>query len=367
MSQYDDASGSPLFQRMERHRRRSGRLRDDKIQVAHGGGGKAMQDLIDDLVVRELGRDNTLLETREDQARLPLAELTARGDRLAFTTDSYVVSPLEFPGGDIGKLAVNGTVNDLAVGGATPLYLSCGLIIEEGLPVAQLRRILQSMNRAATAAGVHIVTGDTKVVAHGAADGLFINTAGVGVIPAEHASSSAKVQPDDVLLVNGFLGDHGAAILVARGELQLDTDIPSDCAALHTLSAALQAEVEVHAMRDVTRGGLAAVLNELALASEVGVVVEEHTLPVRPEVRGFCEVLGLDPVHLANEGKLVVAVPANQAERALQIMRAHPLGEHAALIARCRAEPPGIVTLDTGFGGERVLDVLVGEQLPRIC
>ena len=363
----ETGSNHPLFQRIEKHRRRSGRLRDDKIQVAHGGGGKAMQDLIDDLIVRELGRDNPKLETREDQARIDLAGLAAHGDRLAFTTDSYVVSPIEFPGGDIGKLAVNGTINDLAVAGAKPLYLSCGLIIEEGLEVETLRRILRSMNQAAQDAGVAIVTGDTKVVAHGAADKLFINTAGVGVVPKGHQSSSARVRSDDVLLVNGMLGDHGAAILVARGELQLDTDIPSDCAALNTLVDALTAKVDVHAMRDVTRGGLSAVLNELALASEIGVVVQESALPVRPEVRGFCEVLGLDPVHLANEGKLVVAVPASQADEALAIMRSHPLGEHAALIARCRAEPPGVVTLDTGFGGERILDMMVGEQLPRIC
>ncbi|MEO0326430.1 MAG: hydrogenase expression/formation protein HypE, partial [Myxococcota bacterium] len=295
---------------MEKHRRRAGRVRDDVVVLAHGGGGKAMQDLIDDLVVRELGRDNALLETREDQARLPLEALTALGDRLAFTTDSYVVSPLEFPGADIGKLAVNGTVNDLAVGGATPLYLSCGLILEEGLPIATLRRILRSMGHAAHEAGVSIVTGDTKVVARGAADGCFINTAGVGVIPEGRDVSSGKVEEEDVILVNGYLGDHGAAILVARGELQLESDIPSDCAALHTLTEALASAVDVHAMRDVTRGGLAAVLNELALGSEVGIVVDEHALPVRTEVKGFCEVLGLDPIHLANEGKLAVAVPA---------------------------------------------------------
>ncbi|MEM1417656.1 MAG: hydrogenase expression/formation protein HypE [Myxococcota bacterium] len=358
---------SPLFERMEKHRRRAGRVRDDVVVLAHGGGGKAMQDLIDDLIVRELGRDNPGLETREDQARLPLAAMAGAGDRLAFTTDSYVVSPLEFPGADIGTLAVNGTINDLAVGGATPLYLSCGLILEEGLPIATLRRILRSMGAAAKAAGVSIVTGDTKVVARGAADGLFINTAGVGVIPEGRNISSSAVREDDVILVNGFLGDHGAAILVARGELQLDSDIPSDCAALNGLTAALTEAVDVHAMRDVTRGGLAAVLNELALGSEVGIVVDEHALPVRTEVKGFCEVLGLDPIHLANEGKLAVAVPSSQAAKALEVMRAHPLGAQAAIIGQCRAEPPGVVTLDTGFGGERILDVLVGEQLPRIC
>ncbi|MCA9549068.1 MAG: hydrogenase expression/formation protein HypE [Myxococcales bacterium] len=324
-----------------------------------------MRDLIDDLVVGELA--NPGLEVDEDQARFPLAELTARGDKLAFTTDSYVVTPLEFPGADIGKLAVNGTVNDLAVGGATPLYLSCGLVIEEGLEVATLRRILKSMGEAAKAAGVKIVTGDTKVVARGAADKLFINTAGVGVVRPGVEVSSRNVRPDDVLIVNGNLGDHGAAILVARGELKLDTEIPSDCAALNALIEALTEAVEVHAMRDVTRGGLAAVVNELALASEVGVVVDASAIPVRAEVAGFCEILGLDPVHLANEGKVVAAVPAAQADKALEVMRAHPLGRDARVIARCRAEPPGVVTMDTGFGGERILDMLVGEPLPRIC
>jgi hydrogenase expression/formation protein HypE len=355
----------PLFQRIEQRRRRAGRVRDEVIVLAHGGGGKAMRDLIDDLVVGSLA--NPGLEVDEDQARFPLAELTARGDKLAFTTDSYVVTPLEFPGADIGKLAVNGTVNDLAVGGATPLYLSCSLVIEEGLEVATLRRILRSMGDAARAAGVQIVTGDTKVVARGAADKLFINTAGVGVVRRGLDVSSRNVRPDDVLIVNGNLGDHGAAILVARGELKLDTEIPSDCAALHGLIEALTDAVEVHAMRDVTRGGLAAVVNELALASEVGVVVDAAAIPVRPEVAGFCEILGLDPVHLANEGKVVAAVPAAQAEAALAVMRAHPLGRDASLIARCRAAPPGVVTIDTGFGGERILDMLVGEPLPRIC
>lgn len=361
MSVADD----PLFARVERFRRRAGRVRSERIESAHGGGGKAMRDLIDDLVVGELGGRG--LQDREDQARFELDALTSQGDRLAFTTDTYVVTPLEFPGGDIGKLAVNGTVNDLAVGGARPLYLSCGLVIEEGLEVAVLRRVLRSMARAAESAGVAIVTGDTKVVPRGAADRLFINTAGVGVVPKGVDVASHRIRSDDVLLVNGYLGEHGAAILVARGELQLETHIPSDCAALHELTAALLAEVDVHAMRDVTRGGLAAVLNELALASEVGMVVDAGAIPVRTEVAGFCEILGLDPVHLANEGKLVCAVPAAQAERALRILRAHPLGENAAVIARCRAEPPGLVTVDTGFGGERILDMLVGEPLPRIC
>ncbi|MEM7675155.1 MAG: hydrogenase expression/formation protein HypE [Myxococcota bacterium] len=355
----------PLFRRIEQRRRKAGRVREDVVVQAHGGGGKAMRDLIDDLIVRELG--NPELQVDDDQARFSMAALGEYGDRLAFTTDTYVVTPLEFPGADIGKLAVNGTINDLAVGGAHPLYLSCGLVIEEGLDVAVLRRVLRSMAGAAKGAGVAIATGDTKVVPRGAADKLFINTTGIGVIPEGLEVASHRIQPDDVIIVNGVLGDHGAAILVARGELKLDTDIPSDCAALHELAQTLTTEIDVRAMRDVTRGGLAAVLNELALASEVGMVVDAAAIPVRPEVAGFCEILGLEPVHLANEGKLVAAVPATQAEQALAVMRSHPLGVEAAVVARCRPTPPGVVTIDTGFGGERIFDMLVGEPLPRIC
>lgn len=363
MSQGNNPEAHPLFQRIEKHRRRGGRLRGEVITLAHGGGGKAMRDLIDDLVVRELGKP----EVDEDQARFSLSELSARGDRLAFTTDGYVLTPLELPGATIGTVAVHGTINDLAVGGAIPLYISCGLIIEEGLEIETLRRILRSMGEAAKAAGVRIVTGDTKVVPKGAADGLFIHTSGVGVIPEGIQLSSAKVQADDVMIVSGRLGDHGAAVLVGRGELKLDTVIPSDSAPLNGLAQALLAAVPVHAMRDVTRGGLAAVLNELALASEVGMLVDGPEIPVRPEVAGFCEILGLDPVHLANEGRLVAAVPASHADAALEVLRAHPLGEHATVVARCRPSPPGVVTIDTGFGGERVLDMLVGDPLPRIC
>ncbi len=352
----------PLFRRVERFRRRAGRVREEVVVMAHGGGGKAMRDLIDDLVVGELGT-----EALEDQARFGLDALREKGDRLAFTTDTYVVSPLFFPGGDIGALAVNGTINDLAVSGAQPVALSCGLVLEEGLPIETLRRVLASMRRAADAAGVRVVTGDTKVVPRGMADKLFVNTAGIGVIPAGVSISSRAMKPGDRLLVNGFLGDHGAAILVARGELALQTDIPSDTAALHDLVAALVAEVPVHAMRDVTRGGLSAVVNELALASEVGVCISARALPVRPEVAGLTQLLGLDPVHLANEGKIVFAVPEAHAGRALEILRAHPKGKDGAIIGACRASPPGVVTLDTGFGGERVLDMLTGEPLPRIC
>jgi hydrogenase expression/formation protein HypE len=323
-----------------------------------------MRDLIDDVIVSAFGLDRASLQ--DDQARLALAPLVAAGDRLAFTTDSYVVTPLFFRGADIGKLAVNGTVNDLAVSGAKPLYLSCGLVIEEGLRLDVLRRVLASMAEAARAAGVAIVTGDTKVVPRGQCDQLFINTAGIGVIPTTRNPHAQGIEPGDVLLVNGTLGDHAAAILLARGELQLTSEIASDCAALHGLIDSVCREVDVHAMRDITRGGLSAVLNELALASEVALVVDEAALPVRNEVRGLCELLGFDPVHMANEGKLVMAVAEADAQRALALMREHPLGQDAAIIARARDTLPGMVTLQTALG-ERILDMLVGEPVPRIC
>jgi hydrogenase expression/formation protein HypE len=353
----------PPVERIERHRRRDGKVRDDVVTQAHGGGGKAMADLIDDVILGAFEG----LDADEDQARIPLAELAAGGDRLAFTTDSYVVKPLFFPGADIGKLAVHGTVNDLAVSGARPLYLSCALVLEEGLPIATLRAVLASMASAAKEAGVRIVTGDTKVVERGAADGMYVNTAGVGVIPRGVAPSARAVQPGDVLITNGFLGDHGAAIVVARGDLQLEAKIESDSQPLHDLVAALVTEVPVRAMRDATRGGMAAVLNEWALASNVGIHLDATALPVRPAVRGLCEVLGFDPLHLANEGKLVAAVPAEHAARALELMRAHPRGSDAAIIGRGRADPRGVVTMSTGFGGERIVSIPAGEQLPRIC
>jgi hydrogenase expression/formation protein HypE len=355
----------PLFQRVERHRRRTGKVRGSVVTMAHGGGGKAMQDLLDDVVLGAF--DNPSLDLDEDQARFSLAELAAGGDRLAFTTDTYVVKPLFFPGADIGKLAVHGTVNDLAMAGARPLYLSCALVLEEGLPLATLRAVLRSMAEAAAESGVRIVTGDTKVVERGAADGLYVNTSGIGVIPRGVAPSVHALQPGDVLLASGFLGDHGAAVVVARGDLKLDAEIQSDSQPLHDLVAALVAEIPVRALRDPTRGGVAAVLNEWALTAEVGVALDGPALPVRPAVRGLCEVLGFDPLHLANEGKLIAAVPPEHAARALEILRAHPRGRDAAIIGRCRAEPRGLVTLSTGFGGERIVTLPLGEQLPRIC
>ena len=346
--------------------RNGNKVRDTTITLAHGGGGKAMHDLIEEVFVARF--DNPALNVLEDQARFPIAELAAHGDRLAFSTDSYVVHPLFFPGGDIGCLAVNGTVNDLAMSGARPLYLSCSVIIEEGLPVAVLRRVAESMRRAAAAAGVLIVTGDTKVVNRGAADKLFINTAGIGVIPTGIEIAARRAEVGDVLLVNGSIGDHGVAILQARGDLALEVSIESDSQPLHGLvQAMLAACPEIHCLRDATRGGLATVLNEFALAANVCMRIDEASIPVRDEVRGVCAILGLDPLYFANEGKLLAVVPRPRATAVLAAMRGHAAGQHAAQIGEVSASPQGIVILRTGFGGERIVDTLVGEQLPRIC
>jgi hydrogenase expression/formation protein HypE len=304
----------------------------------------------------------------EDQARLDLASLTSLGDRLALTTDSYVVDPLFFPGSDIGALAVNGTVNDLAVSGAIPLYLTCSVILEEGLPIETLRKVARSMQAAAMQAGVQIVTGDTKVVPRGAADKLFINTAGIGVIRENISPEAKNIQPDDVILINGYLGNHGAAIFVAREDLAMTTTIESDCQPLNGLiEAILQVCPEVRAMRDATRGGLATVLNEFAQSAGVGIRINEDVLPIQEEVAGLCELLGLDPLYLANEGKLVVVVPRSRAKIVLQTMQNHPLGKESQMIGEAIAHPPGIVLLKTAFGTERILDMLSGDQLPRIC
>jgi len=342
---------------------RSSRLRGSRVTMAHGGGGKAMRDLIEEVftdVFRPPGD--------EDQARLTSAALAEPGARLAFTTDSFVVSPPVFPGGDIGRIAVCGTVNDLAVGGARPLWLSAAFIIEEGCEFDLLRRIVASMQDEAGKAGLRIVTGDTKVVERGAADKVFVTTSGIGVIPPRRDLQAGNICPGDVALVNGVLGDHGATILAARGDMALGTDIRSDCQSLDTLiEAVLAAAPDTRAARDATRGGLASALNEMAAAAGVGVEIAEDTLPLRPEVRGVCEVLGLDPLYLANEGTLVLFVPEAQADAALAAMRATPAGRHAARIGQAQAGPPGRVTMTTLFGGTRLVDTLVGEQLPRIC
>lgn len=336
------------------------------ITLAHGAGGKAMRDLIDEIFVQ--GFNNPELAALEDQARFDLNTLAAQGNRLALTTDSYVVDPLFFPGGDIGKLAVTGTVNDLAMSGAVPLYLTCGMILEEGFAIDDLIKIVASMKATADAAGVKIVTGDTKVVHKGAADKCFINTAGVGTIPEGVDISASHAQVGDKIIINGFIGDHGAAIVDARGELALESTILSDCQPLNDLvQTMLKTCPTIHCLRDATRGGVATVLNEFAQSSQVGIKLQQAAIPVRDEVRGMCEILGLDPLYLANEGKLVAVVPAEYAEAVLKVMQAHPAGLNSAVIGEVYAAPKGRVLLNTGFGGERLLDMLVGEQLPRIC
>ncbi len=336
------------------------------VTLAHGGGGSAMRNLIDDVFVSVF--DNPALAPLEDQARFSLAELSRLGDRLAFTTDSYVVDPLFFPGGDIGKLAVCGTINDLAVGGAIPLYLTCSAIIEEGLEVDILRAIAKSMAATAAAAGVVIVTGDTKVVHKGTCDKLFLNTAGIGVIREGINLGAGSCKPGDAVLVNGVLGDHGAAILNARGDMALTTEIESDCAALHELiGELLTAAPTTRFLRDATRGGLATVLNEAARASNAGIDIFETATPMREEVKAFCEILGLDPLYLANEGKIVCVVPKDVEVAALQALRSHPLGREAEIVGRVTSGEPGRVVMNTVFGGQRIVDMLVGDQLPRIC
>lgn len=352
------------IERTRQARRHKFYLRDEKITLSHGSGGKATHNLIEGVFAPAFS--NPLLDAMDDSATFPL---NGTGQRLAFTTDTYVVSPLFFPGGDIGKLAVHGTINDLAMAGAEPLYLSAGFILEEGFPIADLRRIVTSMAHAAAEAGIAIVTGDTKVVQRGKADGLFVNTAGVGIIRTPWAPGQARLQPGDKVLLSGPVGDHGIAIMFAREALDIETDIQSDTAPLHTLVAALlnAAGGGVHALKDPTRGGVATALNEMALASEVSIALDEAAVPVRPEVRGACEILGLDPLTIANEGKLLAIVAPEQAEPALAVMRAHPLGQEAALIGSVQAEPAGLVFLRTDIGGMRVLDMLVGDPLPRIC
>ena len=347
-------------------RRRSGKLRDTHINLAHGSGGKAMRDLIEDVFLGAF--DNPVLAAMEDQAVFSLADLARNGDRLAFTTDTFVVDPLFFPGGDIGTLAVAGTVNDLAMSGAIPLYLSCGMVLEEGLSVEVLRRVVASMQRTAQLAGVTIVTGDTKVVERGAADKLFINTAGIGMVPQGVEISAKNARVGDVVIINGYLGDHGTAILMARNQLGVECNVESDCQPLGSLVAAMLAACpDIHCLRDATRGGVATVLNEFAESSNVAIRINESALPLREEVKGACEILGLDPLYLANEGKLLAVVPSAQADQVLAAMRAHPAGTNSEIIGEVTKDPAGVVVLHTGFGGQRIVDMLVGEQLPRIC
>jgi len=350
-----------VLDRIDRARRARPRVKEERITMSHGAGGKATQTLIEAIFLDAFR--NPLLEPLEDSARLQVG-----GARLAMTTDSYVVSPLFFPGGDIGDLAVNGTVNDLAMAGATPLSLSAGFILEEGFPVADLTRIVASMRAAAERAGVQIVTGDTKVVERGKADGCYINTAGLGVVEHDGPLGVAEAKPGDAILVSGPIGDHGVTIMLARGELDIEADVTSDTAPLNDLAATLLAQsAGVRALRDATRGGVATILNEIATAAGVGILVSEEDIPVRPEVRGASELLGIDPMYVACEGRMVAVVDGGEAAAALAVLRAHPLGEQAAVIGRVTTEPPGIVQLKTAFGGTRIVDMLVGDPLPRIC
>jgi hydrogenase expression/formation protein HypE len=350
-----------VLDRIDKARRRRPKVREERITMAHGSGGKATRTLVEAVFVDAFS--NVLLEPLEDAAQLHV-----NGSRVALTTDSYVVSPLFFPGGDIGDLAVNGTVNDLAVSGATPLYLSAGFILEEGFPVADLTRIVASMKAAAETAGVQVVTGDTKVVQKGKADGCYINTAGIGVIEHDVSLGVANAQPGDVIIVSGPVGEHGVTIMLARGELDIEADLVSDTAPLNGLVAdLLSATTGVRALRDATRGGVATILNEVAASAGVGVQVSEDAIPVSPVVRGASELLGIDPMYVACEGRLVAVVAPDQAAAALAALRAHPLGTQAAIIGEVTAEPPGAVLLKTAFGGTRIVDLLVGDPLPRIC
>ncbi|HEV2444490.1 MAG TPA: hydrogenase expression/formation protein HypE [Candidatus Sulfopaludibacter sp.] len=333
----------------------------DTVLLGHGSGGKLSAELLRNLFLPALA--NPTLSRLEDQAVLDFA-----GRRLAFTTDSFVVKPLFFRGGDIGSLAVHGTVNDLAVGGARPLALSAAFILEEGFPLADLRRIADSMAQAAAAAGVCIVTADTKVVERGSGDGVYINTAGIGIVAEGVYLSAASARPGDAVILSGAIGDHGAAILTQREGLELDGALQSDSAPLHTLvEAILAVSHDVRAMRDPTRGGLASTLNEIAAQSKVGIVLREEAIPIHEGVRGACELLGLDPLYVANEGKLVAIVPPGSAGEIVAAMRRHPLGAEAAVIGAVAAREPGLVTMRTAFGTSRIVDMLAGGQLPRIC
>jgi hydrogenase expression/formation protein HypE len=350
-----------VLDRIDKARRRRPKVREERITMSHGAGGKATHTLIEAVFLDAFR--NPLLEPLEDAATLQ-----AGSARVALTTDSYVVSPLFFPGGDIGELAVNGTVNDLAVSGATPQYLSAGFILEEGFPVADLSRIAESMRDAAAAAGVQIVTGDTKVVQRGKADGCYINTAGVGVFERDITLGVAHAQVGDAIIVSGPIGDHGITIMLARGELDIEADLLSDTAPLNGLVAGLLDRAPgVRALRDATRGGVATILNEIAKSADVGVLVSEDDIPVRPEVRGAAELLGIDPMYVACEGRLVAVVDGDQADEALAALRAHPLGTQSSIIGHVTDGPPGLVHLKTAFGGTRIVDLLVGDPLPRIC
>jgi hydrogenase expression/formation protein HypE len=332
---------------------------EDKILLAHGSGGKLMHDLIESFLP-ELA--NPILDKLDDAA------VFEASGRLAFTTDSYTVNPIFFPGGDIGRLAVCGTVNDLAMSGARPLYLSLALIIEEGLPVADLKKIITSIKKATDEAGVKIVTGDTKVVNQGSADRIFINTAGVGIVPEGIDISAANARPGDKIIVSGNIGDHGIAVLSQREGLKFQTPVPSDCAPLNGLVAAmLKASANIHCLRDPTRGGLAVTLNDFARQSKAGIIIEEEKVPINKTVLAASELLGLDPLHIANEGKLAASVAPGDADTVLAAMKRHKYGEKATVIGEVVKEHPGRVVMKTTLGASRIVDIPVGELLPRIC
>ena len=351
-----------VLDRIESFRRRRPRFTDEIITLAHGAGGKASASLIDAVFADAFAND--LLAPLADGACLALPS----GERLIFSTDSFVVKPLRFPGGSIGHLAVHGTVNDVAVMGARPLALSAAFVLEEGFPVAELRQIVAEMAGAAAGAGVQIVTGDTKVVNRGAADGLYITTAGVGLIPPGRQLGADRVQAGDGIIISGTIADHGMAVMLARGDLAIEADLRSDTAPLAGLvEVLLDAAPGTRWLRDPTRGGLGTVCNELASATNLAVVLDEASLPIDPAVNGACDLLGIDPLYVANEGKFVAVVAAEEIDAALAALRAHPLGAAAARIGEVRADPPGIVVLLTSFGGTRIVDMLVGDPLPRIC
>ena len=337
----------------------------DTILLGHGSGGKLSAELIRDIFLPAF--QNPVLSRLDDQAIV-----NVNGQRLAITTDSFVVKPLFFPGGDIGSLAVHGTVNDLAMGGATPLFLSAAFIIEEGFSMNELRRVVNSLRQAAAEAGVQVVTGDTKVVEKGKGDGLFINTTGIGLVPEGVDLSADRARPGDKVLLSGSIGDHGIAILAQREGLEFETQIQSDSAALHTLVAEMldvtsNVTRDIRCMRDPTRGGVSSTLNEIAERSRVGIELEESSLPIHEEVRGACELLGLDPLYVANEGKLIAIVAPEAADAVLQTMRRHPLGAEAQIVGTVKKENAGLVTMRTPFGTTRIVDMLAGDQLPRIC
>ncbi len=336
-----------------------------KISVSQGSGGRDMQKLLQDTILPIL---NNGQHQNADAATIASSAITPQGEALAFTTDSYTVSPRQFAGGDIGSLAVNGTVNDLACSGAIPRFLSCSLIIEEGLAFTELKEILTSMRQAADAAGVAIITGDTKVVPRGAADGLYINTAGIGSIPGEIKLGAGSIVAGDQIIVSGYLGDHGAAILCAREDLRLESQVKSDCRPIHQMvQALLSACPNTRFIRDATRGGVATVVNEIAAEANLGAILDEAQLPVRQAVRSTCELLGFDPLWLANEGTFIAVIPAASSAAALAALREIPESAQAAIIGRLTEEHHGMVAIKTLFGGERTLDMPSGELLPRIC